>query len=150
LARLNALHQSACELATEANAAKTEAAQAHAAVMALVEEIMFGEINGLAAEAIAAAELHWQIMDRLSGLILIDERRPGGPTLRPFQDALLKRIDRRKAAIARDPLCIEQHRYNRHLEDLCADQERAWQDYGRRLATDASATFEAAPEESTQ
>ena len=143
LAHLAAMHVASCDLATEANEAKAEAAAAAAHVAALVDQIMFGEINGLAAEAIAAAELHWQLFDRLSGLILNDERR-GAPTLRAFQEAFLKRIDRRRAAIAADPIMIEKHRYAGHLEGLAVEQERAWRDYGRRLANDPDATFDAA------
>jgi hypothetical protein len=97
-ARLNALHQATSALASEAKAAQDEAAAATAACHDLIDVIVFGEAAGLAREAIASIQLHWQVIDRLRGLVLIDEARPGGPQLRGFQEDLLQSIDRRKAA----------------------------------------------------
>jgi hypothetical protein len=73
---------------------------------------------------------------------MLDERRNGGPRFRAFQEAFLKRIDRQKSAAVRDPVLTERGRYNDLLADLAADQQRLWQDYRRRLAGDATATFD--------
>jgi hypothetical protein len=147
LARLNALHQAASSLASEAKAAQDEAAAATAACHALVGAIVFGEAPALAAEAIAAIELHWRIIDRLRGLVLIDEARPGGPQLRGFQEELLQRIDRRKAIVSQDPRYIEQQNWTGYLSELSDVQKRAWLDYADRLMNDADATFgEALPQ----
>ena len=49
----------------------------------------FGEAPPLAVEAVAAIELHWQIIDRLQGLIALDETCHGGPRLRGFEELLV-------------------------------------------------------------
>jgi hypothetical protein len=147
-ARMAALHIASFSLSTEYDGLAAEAARAAAAVRALVDEIVFGEVHQLAAEAVAAAELHWQLMDKLIGLVMVDEARPEGPRLRAFQDELMPRLDRRRAAIASDPQLIEQHKYAAFLNAMAGEQKRAWLDYGRRLMTDASATF--SPMEPTQ
>jgi hypothetical protein len=78
---------------------------------------------------------------------MLDERRDDGPQLRAFQEDLLSRIDRRKAAIAKDPRLIEQHHWTGYLAELSDVQKRAWLDYGGRLMNDADATFgEALPQ----
>jgi len=143
VAHWKAVQQSASELAAEAAAARDEAITANSAVMALVEQIMLDEAPALAAEAVAAIELHWAAIDRLKGLILIDEARPGGPRLRAFQEDLLERIDRRKASIAKDPRYIEQHNWSNYLNDLSAAQKLAWLDYRKRLMDDSAALFDA-------
>jgi hypothetical protein len=139
--RLNALRAAARELGGEAAAARDAAAMAAQAVRALVDSIVFGEADALAAEAIAAIELHWRIIDRLRGLVMIDEGRHGGPRLRGFQERLLESIDRRKAEVIRDPLLVEEWRWRQHLAELGDAQKAAWLDYARRLANDPSATF---------
>jgi hypothetical protein len=148
LANLRAVTLAATEAQAVKAAAQNEAGDAAAACRELVEEIMVGEAEQVAAEAIAAIELHWQCIDRLTGMIMIDETRPGGPRLRAFQEDLLERIDRRKAAAARNPLYIEQHRWREHCDGLAAEQRNLWLDYGRRLMSDADATFDVNPEQS--
>jgi hypothetical protein len=63
--------------------------------------------------------------------------------LRAFQEAFLARIDRQKVAIARDPVMVERLRYQAYITDLATEQQRLWQDYRRRLTSDAGACFEA-------
>ena len=73
---------------------------------------------------------------------MLDERRNGGPQLRAFQEAFLARIDRQKAAIARDPRMIERPHFNDFLTALAANQKRRWQDYRIRLSSDPTAAFD--------
>jgi hypothetical protein len=143
MAHLAALDRAADKLAAEHERAAHAAAIAAARVAALADEIVFGEIHVLANEAAAAIELHWRLIDKLKGLVMLDEARPGGPRFRAFQEAFLARIDRQKLAVARDPVMIERHRYLAYVNDLAADQQRLWQDYRLRLASDPGACFEA-------
>ena len=83
-------------------------------------------------------------MDRMKGLVLRDERRPDGQSLRELQTDLLTRIDRRKAAIATNPLMLENQRWREYIDGLAADQARAWMDYTQRLRESADATFDSA------
>jgi hypothetical protein len=64
---------------------------------------MDGEAAAIAVEMIAAIELHWQLCDRLTGLLEIDEKRQRRPHLRELQAVRLK-IDRRRREQERDPL----------------------------------------------
>jgi hypothetical protein len=73
---------------------------------------------------------------------MLDERRNGGPRFRAFQESFLARIDRQKAAIARDPVMIERGKYHDYLAGLAADEEAKWQDYRLRLTIDPAATFD--------
>jgi len=123
LAHLAALDRAAAELNADHDRAADAARAAAARVAALADEIMFGEIRVLADEAEAAMELHWRLVDKLKGLIMLDEARPGGPRFRAFQEAFLARIDRQKVATVRDATMIERHRYHAYIADL-ADQER--------------------------
>jgi hypothetical protein len=143
MAHLAALDRAAAELATDHDRAAHAAGAAASRVAALADEIMFGEVRVLADEAEAAMELHWRLVDKLKGLIMLDEARPGGPRFRASQEAFLARIDRQKVAIARDATMIERHRYHAHAADLTDQERRRWQDYRRRLAIDPAATFEA-------
>jgi len=69
----------------------------------------------------------------------------GGDLLpRDFQEDILNRIDRRKAAIAADPQMLERHNFDAFLDRTAAAEEKRWLDYGRRLMNDAAATFDAA------
>lgn len=129
-------------LTGEYDAAALASANAAATVAALVDEIMIGEAHELAAEMVAAIELHWQLLDRLAGLLTIEQRRPGGPRLHDFQKELRQKIDRRKRAIADNPLYVEDHNWQGYLDELAADQVRAWTDYAHRLTNDATARFE--------
>jgi hypothetical protein len=74
---------------------------------------------------------------------VLDERRNGGPRFRAFQKAFLARIDRQKLAVARDPVMVERHRYLAYITGLAEEQQRRWQDYRRRLTSDAGACFDA-------
>ncbi len=139
LTRLSALHQSACELDTERQTADAAATKAAAAVAALVDEIVLAEARELAEKVVAAIELYWRLLDRLAGLLTIEQRRPG---FTPSRKELRQKIDRRERATAVNPLYIEDHNWFGHLDELAADQARAWTDYGQRLANDATARFE--------
>jgi hypothetical protein len=142
MAHLAALDRAAAELSAEYDRAAHAARAAAARVAALVDEIMFGEIHVLADEAEAAMELHWRLVDKLKGLIMLDEARPGGPRFRAFQEAFLARIDRQTVATVRDATMIERHRYLAYAADLADQERRRWQDYRRRLAIDPAATFD--------
>jgi hypothetical protein len=142
-AHLAALERAAAELAGEYDRAAHAAGIAAGRVSALADEIMFSDVHVLADEAVAAIRLHWELVDRLKGLIMVDEAQHGGPRFRAFQEAFLARIDRQKVAIARDPRMIERPHYNDYLTALAANQKRRWQDYRRRLASDPGACFEA-------
>ena len=72
---------------------------------------------------------------------MLDERRNGGPQLRAFQEDFLSRIDRRKAAVSRDPRYIEQHNWTGYLNELSRTQKQRWQNYRRRLLDDPAAAF---------
>ena len=87
-------------------------------------------------------QLHWKLLDRLTGLILLDERRQGGPGLRELQKKIVEQIDRRKLAIATNPLFVETHAWNSHLDGISADAERVWRDYRTRLTLDADAAID--------
>jgi hypothetical protein len=143
MAHLAALDRAADELAAEYDRAAHAAGAAAARVATLADEIMFGEIRVRADEAEAAMELHWRLVDKLKGLIMLDEARPGGPRFRAFQEAFLERIDRQKVATARDATMIERHRYLAYIADLADQERRRWQDYRRRLTIDPAACFEA-------
>jgi hypothetical protein len=144
MAHLAALERAAAELATEYDRAAHAAGIAAGRVAAVIDEINFGvEVHAIADEAEAAVKLSWELIDRLKGLIMLDEARPGGPRLRGFQEAFLARIDRQKVAIARDPRMIERPHYNDYLTALAANQKRRWQDYRRRLSGDPGACFDA-------
>jgi hypothetical protein len=69
-----------------------------------VDRILDGEAAAIAVEMIDAIELHWQLFDRLTGLLEIDEKRQGGPHLRELQAAVRLKIDRRRREQERDPL----------------------------------------------
>jgi hypothetical protein len=143
MAHLAALDRAADKLAAEHERAAHAAGTASARVAAVIDEINFdNEIYELADEAEAAVKLSWERIDRLKGLIMLDEARPSGPRLRGFQEAFLARIDRQKVAIARDPRMIERPHYNDFLTALAANQKRLWQDYRRRLASDPTAAFD--------
>ena len=129
-------------LAQEADKAADAAVRANATVAAIVDEIMLGEARVLADEMVAAIETHWRLLDRLAGLLTLDERRPGGARLREMQVELVNKIDRRKRAIAANPLHAEYHNWQSHLDALAADQVRTWTDYARRLSEDPQARFE--------
>ena len=62
----------------------------------IVQRILDGEAAAIAVEMIPAIELHWQLFDRLTGLLEIDEKRQGGPHLRELQPAVRLKIDRRR------------------------------------------------------
>jgi len=83
--------------------------------------------------------LHWQLFDRLTGLLEIDEKRQGGPHLRELQAAVCLKIDRRRREQERDPLLVEQHNWINFLDAAAKTEERAWLDYMRRLFSDATA-----------
>jgi hypothetical protein len=124
LSRRDALELSARELAAERAKVAEEAA---AAADRLADDILS-----------APMQLHWKLLDRLTGLILLDERRQGGPGLRELQKKIVEQIDRRKLAIATNPLFVETHAWNSHLNGISADAERVWRDYRTRLTLDAA------------
>ena len=72
---------------------------------------------------------------------MLDERRNGGPQLRAFQEDFLSRINRRKAAVSRDPRHIEQHNWTGYLNELSGAQKQRWQNYRQRLLDDQAAVF---------
>lgn len=109
----------------------------------IVQRILDGEAAAIAVEMIAAIELHWQLFDRLTGLLEIDEKRQGGPHLRELQAAVRLKIDRRRREQERDPLLVEQHNWINFLDAAAKTEERAWLDYMRRLFSDATAKIDA-------
>jgi hypothetical protein len=143
MAAYRAIEAAGADLGAEAADARGEAADAAAVCRDIIDRIIVADAEALAREAIAAIELHWRIIDRLRGLVLIDEGRRGGPQLRGFQDRLLEAIDRRKAAISKDRRYIEQHLWSQYLNDLSDAQKAAWLDYARRLMDDPAAAFDA-------
>jgi len=139
-ARLDAIRQSAGQLGDEASTARAEAARAAESCRALVDSIIASEARDIARQWIAAIRLGWELQDRLTGLLGL-----GGDLLpRDFQEDILNRIDRRKAAIAADPQMLERHNFDAFLDRTAAAEEKRWLDYGRRLMNDAAATFDAA------
>ena len=86
------------------DATAAEANAATAQVRGLVDRILDGEAAAIAVEMIPAIELHWQLFDRLTGLLEIDEKRQGGPHLGELQAAVRLKIDRRRREQERDPL----------------------------------------------
>ena len=60
--------------------------------------------------------MHWQLFDRLTGLLEIDEKRQGGPHLRELQAAVRLKIHRRRREQERDPLLVEQHNWINFLD----------------------------------
>ena len=141
MAAHDAIEIAAGKLAAEHDSARADAAAAAQAVHGIVYEIVTAEAAELAQELIATTERGWKLFDKLAGLVRIDERR-ADPVLRALQDYVMERIDRRKAAVAKNPLYIERHNYGQYIDDFAAAQERAWQAYGQRLAADAGATFD--------
>ncbi len=141
-----AFQASAAELDAEAAAAEEEAAKHRATVAGLIEDILDAEAHALGAEIVAASELTHRLMDRLAGLALRDDRRPDGPRLHAMQRDLLEQLDRRRAAVKRNPLYLETFNWQQLLADLAAAQEAQWAEYAARLATDADAAFNDAPE----
>ena len=87
--------------------------------------------------------MHWQLFDRLTGLLEIDEKRQGGPHLRELQAAVRLKIDRRRREQERDPLLVEQHNWINFLDAAAKTEERAWLDDMRRLFSDATAKIDA-------
>jgi hypothetical protein len=143
-AHLDALSRAAGELAAERERAAQIAGDAAARVSAIIDQINFAnEAAELYREIRTIHELGWQKLNKLRGLIMLDEARPGGPQLRSLQEDLLRDIDRRKSAIAKDPRLIEQHYWIKHQDDLAAEQRRLWEDYRRRLRSDPAAAFDA-------
>ena len=142
LASLRALQQSACELATEANAAQSAAADAARACRDLADRIVAADAKALALEWIATVRLGWELQDKLVGLA-----RLGGDFLPVgFQSDLLEQVDRRKAAVMEHgDLMRERHRYDAHLNGLSQDQEDRWLSYRRRLMESSDATFDGDP-----
>jgi hypothetical protein len=140
--RRDALQLAHAGLAAERDAAKEEAASAAAEVRKIIDHIMDGEARAIAQEMVAARMLYLELEDRLAGLVKVDDKRHGGPRLHGLQQDLLRKIDRRKTAIAADPRMLEEHYWRGHLDAIEARQEQAWMDYSRRLADDADAAFD--------
>jgi len=140
-AKLAAVEEEHGELAAEYDALKAEAIAAAALVREIIDRIRDEEARQIAAEMVAARELYWRLEDRLSGLLLIDDARPGGPRLLQLQAEILQKIDRRKREAAKNPLLLEEHRWREYLDELEATSERQWQDFAKRLESDANATF---------
>ena len=135
LSRRDALELSVRELAAERAKVAEEAA---AAADRLADDILDAEGYEIGDDVISSMQLHWKLLDRLTGLILLDERRQGGPGLRELQKKIVEQIDRRKLAIATNPLFVETHAWNSHLNGISADAERVWRDYRTRLTLDAA------------
>ena len=154
----NALELAAGKLAAERDAARAEAAAAAQTVSTLVYAIgMTNEAHDLKAEVFADLDRFWKSFDRLAALVRLDEGRSGGPTLRALQEEVVQRtgferrsfggylyvgINRRKALVARNPLFIEQHNVDQHLDDILVAEERLRREYLLRLAADAKAAFD--------
>ena len=75
--------------------------------------------------------MHWQLFDRLTGLLEIDEKRQGGH-LRELQAAVRLKIDRRRREQERDPRLVERR-----------PKSELWLDYTRRLFSDTTAKTDA-------
>ena len=142
LACYRSYEAAAAELAADHAKAQEAANAAAATVRDLVSRIQDADGRALAAQWVAAATLCWELEDCLTGLALLDEKRPGGPRLHKMQEDLLQQVDRRKHELAKNPHLIEAHRWQEHLDDNRARAERAWTDYGIRLTNDADATLD--------
>jgi hypothetical protein len=81
-----------------------------------------------ALEWIPAVRLSWRLQDQLTGLVRI------GADLLP---------NSQPEAILMHGLNLERHYYDSFLDQLAADQEKRWLDYGRRLMDDPDAAFDA-------
>ena len=146
LAQFRAFEMAASELSGELALAKDAAAKAANTVRDIIDLIvMEGEARALARQVVTSMETHWQLCDRLSGLILIDEARREGPRLRDLQNEILLKIDRRKRAVAENALYIEDHNWRGYLDGLADAQRQKWLDYASRLANDPAAVFDPEP-----
>jgi hypothetical protein len=137
---LLAVEQVHTQFRTEFEAAATKANACAESVRRIIDHILESEARAVAAELIAATQLSWECLDRLRGLLRIDERRET-PALRTLQNETLDRINRQRAATARDPLMAETPRYAAYAEGCASEQERLWLAYAARLAESADAQF---------
>jgi hypothetical protein len=136
-ARCEALEGAVEQLRKEHEQAGILAGQHCARVTELSDAIFLAEAEFLAADVIAAQERADELLDRLAGLCLRDQKRPGRPQLRELQARVVVKIDRpRREGI------IERHAYNSFLDEQAARQEVAWKAYAARLAQSADAQFE--------
>jgi hypothetical protein len=139
MATCRAIEAAARDLGAEAAAARDKAATAARACRSLVDSILAADARAIAGEWVAAVRLGWELQDRLTGLA----RMGDGAFLPSDQQAeILAQIDRPKSAIAANALMIENGHFNRYLDNLAAEQEKRWLDYGRRLMNDAASTFD--------
>lgn len=145
LARLGALHQAAVNLETEAAKAAEAFAATTAQVDGLIDDILDAEAEALADAVIQSIELHWRLLERLSGLCKADEARRDGPHLTKLQERVKLQIDRPRREMARDPQLVEAWRFNEFCDGLVAAEESRWRSFANRLRHDAAARFEEGP-----
>ena len=107
MSRRDALELSARELAAERVKVAEEAA---AAADRVADDILDAEGYEIGDDVISSMQLDWKLLDRLTGLILLDERRQGGPGLRELQKKIVEHAearDRDQSPVRRDA-CLEQ------------------------------------------
>lgn len=139
-ARMKACELSAAELQAESLKANEAFIRAAHAVRDIVEDILEQEAADAAIEVVSTMQAHERALDRLTGLVLRDERRPA-PRLRQLQRAVIGQIDRRKRETARDQRLIETHNWQNYLDRIAEAEAKQWQDYANRLADDPTATI---------
>lgn len=139
-ARMKACELSAAELQAESLKAHEALVRAAVRVRDIVEAILDQEAAATAAEVIDTAMAYEQALDKLAGLVTMDERRPI-PRLRGLQRAVVNKINRRKREQARDPNLIEEHNFQSYLDRIAEAEVKRWQDYAARLADDPTATI---------
>jgi len=110
-----------CPVAAPADSAALTAALARHGALELAASTLAQEADKAADAAARAADAAARAAAavntlKLAGIARRDDKRPGGPRLYEKQRNLLTRINRRKAAIARNPLNIEEHHYRKHCD----------------------------------
>ncbi len=136
-AHMHAVEQAAYVVAQERDAAAAAAAEAAAAVVALVADIVEADARALAVEEKGAFENYWRIRDRLSGYARTEPTK-----LADIGDDIAKGLNRQARLARENPLFLESPRWLNHLNQIATESEKAWRNYGQRLANDAAAKFE--------